>query len=157
MDLYRYRMTAFLKTDVTLRQRNNNLLLLKISWKLALKKTFLSFVTWEFFLFKSFRLRFLAHNFPRYFGCWHELFCFWAVVLITHQILNIIQGGVVQHVPKPAQPASLAWACQPFYAQGCARYSEDSGWLRLQKNLSLLFTLLLEFFDYFWFHSSDKP
>ena len=34
-----------------------------------------------------------------------------STILITHQILNIIQGGVVQHVPKSA---SLAWACQPF-------------------------------------------
>ena len=56
-----------------------------------------------------------------------------STILITHQILNIIQGGVVQHVPMPAshpaqpEPASP----KPRGARATQKIVDDSDYKRI--------------------------
>ena len=73
----------------------------------------------------SFRLEFLAHNFPRYFGCWHELFLLLSSCPYYSPNLEHNPGWSRNTCPTPSS------------------LSRDSGWLRLQKNLSLTARMML--------------
>ena len=78
-----------------------------------------------------------------------------STILITHQILNIIQGGVVQHVPEPASQPNLKPASpKPRGARATQKIVDDSDYKRI-----CLCSLLCSWNSsiIFWFHSSDKP
>lgn len=55
-----------------------------------------------------------------------------STILITHQILNIIQGGVVQHVPKSASLAQPEPASpKPRGAHATQKIVDDSDYKRI--------------------------